>query len=359
MLQRIYPRAKVTADDRGPAANVVAWFLLCSVILSVFTRLAIKRFARSDRIISEDYAVVVALVMSIVHTIVLSESVKSGLGKPRLLITRNDLQLLEQLEIGLDILYLWIVALAKYATLELLVRLGKHRPSFKISCYAMMAFAGLWALAGSIAVGLQCGGKAPWSTPSSECVDLRVFWIVMEILNIISEVTIIAAPVVLVWNLQTSWNRKSMVITAFALRLSVIGAIIARVVVVRGDLNRSRSGIVGATVPTTNAALCVAALGIITACTPILKPFLDTFHSGVLGASLEATMQSQHNTPKGTALSFYPWRSRHQSEPLRSQDSNDDRGSSILLENRGPPHSMKSSDDATVEHRKVNIGQAC
>ena len=62
MLQSIFPRAKITADDEGPAANVVAWFLLCTVILSVFTRLAIKRFARSDRIVGEDYAVVLALV---------------------------------------------------------------------------------------------------------------------------------------------------------------------------------------------------------------------------------------------------------------------------------------------------------
>ena len=44
----------------------------------------------------------------------------------------------------------------------------------------------------------------------------------MEVFNIISEVTIVAAPVVLVWSLQTSWNRKGMVVTAFALRLSCV-----------------------------------------------------------------------------------------------------------------------------------------
>ena len=45
-----------------------------------------------------------AQAISIAHTIVLSESVKSGLGKPRYLIPRSDLRQLEQVELTTQVL---------------------------------------------------------------------------------------------------------------------------------------------------------------------------------------------------------------------------------------------------------------
>lgn len=68
-------------------------------------------------------------------------------------------------------------------------------------------------------VCFRCEFAEPWLQYNRTCDGLLARWKTVAALDIVSEIALFAMSIQLVWNLQTSFSKKSEVVFAFALRL--------------------------------------------------------------------------------------------------------------------------------------------
>ncbi|KAK5136331.1 hypothetical protein LTR08_003704 [Meristemomyces frigidus] len=179
------PRAfTITPDDHGGIVVVVStllmtWMVLCYTI-RVFNRLAYSASLGVDDLI----AGLATKVIGVVQTLVACVSVSHGFGKATALVTEIQYQL------AIDLLSLLAIAVSKAAMLAFHLRITPQRNT-RLACYILTGAAG---------------------------------WTGIALSNGILELAIFAMPIWIVWDLQTSFAYKAMIVMTFASRLFVIVA---------------------------------------------------------------------------------------------------------------------------------------
>ena len=168
----------------------------------------------------------------------------------------------------------------------LLQRLAVSRLHKHIALVAV-GVTGLWALTGIIVLAAQCGSHLPWTT--HQCINVKAFWIGMAPVDILTEFVVVMVPIWMMVPVQVALSKKAVIVVAFAFRLTVIAATIARLFYIHpatGSASDATWIAVNYNI-VTEVILCIS---IMTACIPCLKPFLDGFESGMMGVSFKDRM---------------------------------------------------------------------
>ncbi|KAI0536259.1 hypothetical protein GGR58DRAFT_475761 [Xylaria digitata] len=118
-----------------------------------------------------------------------------------------------------------------------------------------------------------------WNTLAHQCFNQSEFWIAFGVLDIFTDILIILASIVIVWNVNVSFSRKLIVVGCFAPRLLVAAAATSRLVfLVPISPNGSWAWRSWIPVVTTEVQIC---LSIATACVPSVKPLFAAVEAGV------------------------------------------------------------------------------
>ncbi|KAI4236746.1 MAG: hypothetical protein LQ352_007980 [Teloschistes flavicans] len=208
----------VTADNKGPQINVVAWTTMVIMILAVGTRLAIK-YNAFRRFGIDDGLVAVAMVLAIGQSIAVSLQVSNGgLGQPLSTLSDSEVVSFEKGQYAADMLYITALAFSKFSSLAYMIQFTpdhRHRLWGK----AILTAAVTWAVVAFLGVAFECGVPGPWAIVNGKCMNVTAFWEAVGAMDILTDLALIALPTYITWHLQMAWKHKVAVTIAFGCRI--------------------------------------------------------------------------------------------------------------------------------------------
>lgn len=78
---------------------------------------------------------------------------------------------------------------------------------------------GLWATTCFFVIGFQCQLPHSWEFMRGKCISLVDFWTSAHVLNILTDIALIALPCTILSRLQVRARRKTVIISCFVARL--------------------------------------------------------------------------------------------------------------------------------------------
>ncbi|KAF2198696.1 hypothetical protein GQ43DRAFT_343134, partial [Delitschia confertaspora ATCC 74209] len=273
--------AVITADDHGALLAMATWFLTCTLVLCTATRLIVRFTTRHVPGI-DDALVVVAAALSIGSAIAISLAVNNGLGRRLYLLGAFSLSQIQKEIYAATILYILAVGMSKISMSWFLARLAGEAVH-KVAVVILSSVVVAWTIAVTFGFAFQCKLPRPWDVHGGKCISIMAFWIGAAIIDIATDIVMIALPIHIVWNLQLGFREKATVCFIFVIRLILIIVSILRLVYLPGLFTSDPTF---DSIPYGIATQCHSTLSVIIACTPALKPFIDNVKSGMLDMSL-------------------------------------------------------------------------
>ena len=80
-------------------------------------------------------------------------------------------------------------------------------------------FCALWAASALLVAVFACKLPPAWDILSGRCIQLWAFWTYFDILNILTDVALLALPVPIILQLRLSMGRKAVLFGFFATRI--------------------------------------------------------------------------------------------------------------------------------------------
>ncbi|KAL8632394.1 hypothetical protein Q9189_001871 [Teloschistes chrysophthalmus] len=320
----------VTADNKGPQINVVAWTCMVVMILAVGTRLAIK-YNAFRRFGLDDALVAVAMVLAIGQATAVSLQVSNGgLGQPISTLTDSEVASFEKGQYAADMLYIAALAFSKFSSIAYMIQFTpdhRHRLWGKV----ILAAVATWAVVAFFGVAFECGVPSPWAIVNGKCMNVvgllsikalpdpktdsskTAFWEAMGAIDILTDFALIALPSYITWHLQMARKHKVAVTIAFGCRIILPPIVILRLIYLDTAFTSDNQ-----TFYYRRTVFCMLAdvnASVLVACIPFLKPFMQGLESGLLTSdlrvrgptkSLFANLSSDMEVGKGRKDNGYP-----------------------------------------------------
>ncbi|EED18763.1 conserved hypothetical protein [Talaromyces stipitatus ATCC 10500] len=173
----------------------------------------------------------------------------------------------------------------------------------------------IWGVVSVITVAFQCQPLPTWDYLTGKCYDRQSWQNFFGISNIVSEIVIISQTIVIIARIQTKLKRKLTIGFVFGLRIFVVAAAIAQIVVLNKTFHDPDVTYATWSVSVTNQLVLCSS--IITACSAQFKPFLDSLRSS--GMRLDALTGSyQYKSQNRYAYGSHIASSKQRSIPLHS-----------------------------------------
>ncbi|KAI1453205.1 hypothetical protein F4805DRAFT_478720 [Annulohypoxylon moriforme] len=265
-------------SETSHVAQVAIWFLFITSILVGAARLG-TRYAMTSTLAWDDRIMILSMVAYLSQCIAASEMASNGLGQS--LSSLSEVSIDQFLKAGYANIPLLILTLAlvKWSNLafikQLSTRTFDHRTNFGLGLLV-----GLWFLSGIIVSLFQSPMPSPWAYNNDDgSIDRRAWWTFLSVMNMLTDVGIIATYCSLMARLQISLIKRGILFGIFLTRILVIvatGGQLAAFWVAYGDPDISRSERVP--VICNQAVVC---LSVISSCLPYLRPFMESLQSGV------------------------------------------------------------------------------
>ncbi|KAI2631633.1 hypothetical protein GGS21DRAFT_544344 [Xylaria nigripes] len=269
-------RRVVPVNDQRIIFQIILWFLFVVAILSLGARLGTK-YAMTRKLAWDDWLMLAAQVGSALDSRLGSAS--RGLGKPLNTLTKDAVENLLEAEYASVIFQLLTLALIKWSISAFIRQLSRTSTHQRLD-WIFRVTVGLWVMSAILTSLFQCAFPRPWDyIHNPRCINRRSWWAFVVVVNIATELIIVALYILIIRNLQISLIRKMFVLMIFTTRLLVVGIALAQLTAFLNafpgpDLTDDLW------LPTVlNQALLSAS--IVTACAPYLRPFMESLESGV------------------------------------------------------------------------------
>ncbi|KAF2689638.1 hypothetical protein K458DRAFT_358572 [Lentithecium fluviatile CBS 122367] len=266
----------VTADDHTSLLNVVGWFSVVVIVMTVLTRLG-TRWAKSRTVGLDDGAIITSTIFAIAQTVAVSMGVNNGLGRSAG--NETDAQLIAQQKsiYAFTIFFILGQFFAKLSIISFVIALTPFR-SHQAMSRGLIAMTCIWMLASVFGFAFQCDLPDTWKFVRHKCADRVAFYTFVESYNIVLDTALSLLPSVIIFGLQIDAQRKVITIIFFMSRLLVVAASLAQFGVI---YSRKKDPFLSWTFAL--LIMIIQTLSIVTACGPYLKPFLDSVNSGLMG----------------------------------------------------------------------------
>jgi hypothetical protein len=346
----------VTATDHGQIIALVAWLCFIAGILLSLVRLYIRwplnRLAGKD-----DVTYAVSALFAIVQTSIIINAVSNGLGRTESELERKqvidaakvslpislpssdsvervrwpylaawrligDLQVLVSASRGslspthprssliahqaiyaTDLIYLASTWTGKLSVSFLFTRLAQESNKRPLG-WALSALISTFGVVSFISVAARLDTAQPWLYHDEDgLTPILARWIATGIMSILTDIIVTGMSIYLVWDLNMASKSKSLVITAFTLRLFVMPVIIARLVTLThvqvDDLSFSYS------LPEVMTQLEMYC-NLITTTLPCLRLFLTAWNSSFMDIGLAGIDHDAYRERKTPPLPLFP-----------------------------------------------------
>jgi hypothetical protein len=222
---------------------------------------------------------------SVGFTIAISSQVSHGLGSPLQSITQSDYITFQKAGYASQILYLGVLAAAKLSTLALFAILTPLK-SHRIPIFIAGGIVAAWSVSSILGSAFQCSLPNPYLYTSGKCFNQNAFWYGVGAVNILTDLTLMAFPVMVVSRLKLPLKKKIAVTFAFSFRLLAIGCTVFRLVELPQKSFRHATNITLESWLFTIATQLEVFFSVFATCVPHLRPFIESVQSGYLGGAI-------------------------------------------------------------------------
>ncbi|KAF9889910.1 hypothetical protein FE257_006782 [Aspergillus nanangensis] len=234
------------------------WSVIMVILAGIFViaRLLIRFHNR--RLGADDWTILVSLISSILLSVTECSAVHYGYGKHSHDLDQPHRVTALKWFFGAQIMYKVVIGISKVSFLCLYLRIF-IQPYFRRMCYGGIIFVLAWTLAYILVTIFQCKPIAFFWDKTIEnptCVDSKSQWLSYAVINILSDVSILALPIYPIYSLR---------------------------------LPRAKKVALGGPIPATIWSVIEANTGIICACLPVYKQPLQYFLPGLFGGSQQTS----------------------------------------------------------------------
>lgn len=182
-----------------------------------------------------------------------------------------------------DLIFILSTWIGKLSVSFLFTRLAQESNKTRLG-WASSALVSIFSIISLISVAVRPDTTSPWLYHEGDVTSILGRWIVTGVMSIVTDIIVTGLAIYLVWDLNMASKSKSLVITAFALRLFVVPVTIARLVTLKhiryDDLSFSYSL---SEVMTQLEMYC----NLITTTLPCLRLFLTAWNTSFMDMRLE------------------------------------------------------------------------
>ncbi|KIX04255.1 uncharacterized protein Z518_07809 [Rhinocladiella mackenziei CBS 650.93] len=276
-----------------------------------------------------DWLIVSSTITALVQTTCVIAACKNGLGQHRDAISPDRFAIFSKYMYAAQMLFIIANALAKASVIFFIMAISPQR-QIQQSSYTLLVIIAGWTISGVFALAFQCPLPHPWMFVEGKCVSREALSLFLGIVNILTDISLIVIPWVMMWWVQTHTRIKYQVMALFGSRIIVPIFVVFQLLTYR-DFYESDDRSWAMTAPAIWSQL-VMNLSILTACIPSLKTVLDMFKSGTSLFTVPAQYQSEmDNSSQGlrsrlaTAIShrFASKRSANRSQNDTTHSSRD------------------------------------
>ncbi|KAM3506595.1 hypothetical protein MY11210_007493 [Beauveria gryllotalpidicola] len=203
-------------DHRG-----ALWIAAILSLIFVGTTLGARLYVRKHMLGRDDFASMAAFALAVAQYASLFAGMPSGLGTSKLAVTQGNERKNGSLLLTSQAVFICGLYMAKFAVLLATERLlAASMKTVQRICLAIRAALALAALASILLITVDCPAHGLLSTHSQRrCGGLGRRWVIVSILDAITELAILSVFYGLVWSLQMKTTRKWMLTILLGLRL--------------------------------------------------------------------------------------------------------------------------------------------
>ncbi|KAI0390654.1 hypothetical protein F5Y17DRAFT_49569 [Xylariaceae sp. FL0594] len=205
-----------SSDDLRP--NIIACVSASAALAALIVggRL-FSRLVQGGYLLGADYLILFALIIFIPYCVALALATDFGLGKHVIFV--NNARLLQIYFITSEVIYSVTIVCVKLSILAFYWRIFPQK-WFRRALVVVAAFMGGWMFATVFSIVFQCWPvEYNWdkSIPGGHCIDAGMFGLATSILNVVTDVTILALPLPMIWSLHLPARRRWSLSCLFAL----------------------------------------------------------------------------------------------------------------------------------------------
>ncbi|TQN68404.1 Satratoxin biosynthesis SC1 cluster protein 4 [Colletotrichum shisoi] len=292
--QRDYLRKLASfAEDQDLSEDLRSYVRGITIAFTAFAAFVVglrftARHLQGARYLIDDYTMLAALIILIGNMIMNLILVDGGIGLHSGRLTLQQMQFLDRIMIGAEILYVNGVNVYKIALLLLYLRIFPM-PEVRKGAWICGSLTTLWTFACVIAASIQCIPLnrlwEPWK--SGTCIDLFLTQLCIAIPSIIVDIAILYLPIPHVLKLQMNRAQRILVLFTFLLGSYVVFCSVYRF---RIFLLYTREDIPYSLAQGLAWNIIEISSGIVSACLPTLGPIVRILWKGLLDSAQRSGM---------------------------------------------------------------------
>ncbi|KAI0386908.1 hypothetical protein F5Y04DRAFT_73660 [Hypomontagnella monticulosa] len=267
-------------------------------LLAVICRLWSRRIQRVPLQVN-DYAILIALMLTFANLGVLGASVAAGLGIHIYTLSLEDAFEFSKLQTAISAIWLCALLSIKISIIDLYVKIFRI-PWFTKTCYTYLVIATLWTIAAFLEVFLLCQPLAyQWdkSIQGGKCGSFFASYYSTHIIIFLLDFALASMPIPVLWTLKMELRKKVAIALMFGLGLVIIVFNLIRIAwrekVASSDITYEYALLFCFTV-------LEPELGILLACIPTIQPVLRKLANTIPLKSFGSFFSQQRST-RGTS----------------------------------------------------------
>ncbi|KAI1149590.1 hypothetical protein F4825DRAFT_463982 [Nemania diffusa] len=295
---------EIPRNDARTVFQILLWFLFVVAILSVGARLGTK-YAMTRKLSWDDWIMVAAQFAYLIQCVSISLGASQGLGDAINNLSEYAIETFLMAEYTSFVFQLIALALIKWSISASIQQLSPSATHQRLD-WVLRIVIGVWLVTAILTSIFQCALPTPWDYfHGVGCINRRAWWSYVAVINVATEVFIVALYFLIISNLRISLAKKSFVLLIFSTRLLIIGIAVTQLSIflrIFPSLDLTKD----LWLPTVlNQA--TLATSVVTACGPYLRPFMESLESGMARVEdlpgSEENLTSQRTGPNAYYLS--------------------------------------------------------
>ncbi|KAK5995385.1 hypothetical protein PT974_03789 [Cladobotryum mycophilum] len=291
----------------------------------------------------DDVAIIVSLASSIVLSVAIQLAVENGYGMHKADLSTTELRAALKFFFIAQVPYKVTVCLNKMSAILLYLRIFVT-PRFRIACFIVTGLVVGWSVSAIASTIWQCHPIAgAWNTSlHAKCINSGVFWVAYAIMNVLTDIIVLALPIPLILALQLKMRDRLMICGLFLMGGLVTVTSILRTTSVQNS-TKTKSDITWNFIDRGMWTLIEANIGIISACLLVLKQPLAHILPSIFASTPKGSSYYAHSTKVDLS---YPRLSIQRSHPGMWRGSMQ-ASRSVYITGPGSP-GRKGSDEQNI-----------
>ncbi|KAL7951348.1 putative PTH11-typeG-protein-coupled receptor [Trichoderma barbatum] len=246
---------------------------------------------------ADDVVIIFSLLFSIVLSVAIQLAIENGYGMHKADLTIVELNTALRWFFIAQTPYKVTVCLNKVAAILLYQRIFVTK-KFQIAAYTVMGVVVAWSIGGVGATIFQCVPiTGAWNkSVDAKCINSDIFWVAYAVMNILTDVMVLALPIAPIMQLQLSPRNKVMLCAIFLMGGFVTVTSILRATSVKNSL-ANKADTTWNFIDRGIWTLIEANAGIIGACLPTLRQPLAQLFPRFFETTMKNSNQNDNRTP--------------------------------------------------------------